>query len=80
MQLDGYLSTSLRGLYPPEQRADILPIEGMIEGFAVQSAAITPESAQIDVALNSGGMDAILQFNLIRENGNWVIDSIFAEP
>lgn len=80
MQLDGYLSTSLRGLYPPEQRADILPIEGLIEGFAVQSAAITPENAEIDVALHSGGMDAILQFNLIRENGNWVIDSIFAEP
>lgn len=80
LQLDGYLSTALRGLYPPEQRGDLLPVEGMIEGFAIQSAAITPETADIKVAIRSGEEEAILQFNLIKENGFWVIDSIFPEP
>jgi hypothetical protein len=77
MQLDGYLSTALRGLYPPEQRGDLLPVSGMIEGFAIQSAAITPSDAEIEVAIRSAGEDSILQFNLIKEKGYWVIDSVF---
>jgi hypothetical protein len=76
MQLNGYLSPKLQKSTPIDQYQKLLPIDGMIEGFAVQSASRSGEEAVVTVAIRAGGAESIFQFNLIKANQNWYIDSI----
>lgn len=61
-----------------EDKANLLQIEGDIDGFAIQSAAVSvdPPGAVIVVAIQTGGTEALRRFSLTRQNEKWVIDII----
>jgi hypothetical protein len=80
MQLSGYLSPNLQKTTSIDQYQKLLPIEGMIEGFAVQSASRSGDEALVTVAIRAGGAESTFQFNLVQANQNWYIDSIDKAP
>lgn len=80
MQLGGYLSQRLQEKTPVDAYQKLLPLDGMIEGFAVQSASRMGDEAAITVAVRAGGFEAQILFNLVRQNQNWFIDSISKAP
>jgi hypothetical protein len=80
MQLSGYLSRNLQKSTPIDQYQKLLPIDGMIEGFAVQSASKSGDEALVTVAIRAGGAESMFQFNLVQANQNWYIDSINKAP
>jgi len=80
MQLSGYLSPNLQKTIPIDQYQKLIPINGMIEGFAVQSASRSGDEALVTVAIRAGGAESMFQFNLVQANQNWYIDSINKTP
>jgi hypothetical protein len=80
MQLGGYLSPNLQKTTLIDQYKKLLPVDGMIEGFAVQSASRSGEEAVVTVAVRAGGAESMIQFNLVQANQNWYIDSINKAP
>jgi len=80
MQLSGYLSPNLQKTTPIEKYQKLLPVNGMIEGFAVQSVSRSSNEALVTVAIRAGGVDSLIQFNLFKAKQNWFIDSIAKAP
>jgi hypothetical protein len=79
-QLGGYLVPALRDQTPVENYGKLLPLDGMIEGFAVQSVARTGPEAQVTVGIRAGGAEAAILFTLVQQNQNWFISSISKAP
>jgi len=80
MQLSGYLSPNLQKTTPVEKYKQLLPVNGMIEGFAVQSASRSGNEALVTVAIKAGGVESLIMFNLVKAKQNWYIDSIAKAP
>jgi hypothetical protein len=77
--MQAYLSSGLVAQLPAGGILEMMGLkEGMLEGFAIQMAAVNPDppSAMVEVAIRTGGEDSIRRFILIKENGAWVIDKI----
>ncbi len=79
-QLGGYLGEALRNGTSVEEYSQLLPLDGMIEGFAVQSVSRSGPAAAVIVAIRAGGAESLLLFNLTRQNQNWYIESISSAP
>ncbi len=79
-QLGGYLGDALRKNTPVESYGKLLPLDGMIEGFAVQSVARSGPEASVTVGVRAGGAEALILFNLVQQNQNWFINSISKAP
>lgn len=79
-QLGGYLVPALRDQTPVENYGKLLPLDGMIEGFAVQSVARTGPEAQVTIGIRAGGAEAAILFTLVQQNQNWFISSISKAP
>ena len=52
--------------------------DGILEGFAIQAAAVNPDppAAMVEVAIRAGGVDGLRRFHLSKENNNWVIEAV----
>ena len=72
------LSSSLKAALPSGGPALLLKAEGDINGFAIQSGSTSPNppEAVVIVAMQAGNAQLKRTFNLIQENGRWVINSI----
>ena len=72
------LSSSLKAALPSGGPALLLKAEGDINGFAIQSGSTSPNppEAVVVVAMQAGNAQLKRTFNLIQENGRWVINSI----
>jgi len=72
------LSAALQAQYPGSQVNTLLPISGTITGYALQSESIVPDppSAEEVIALHAGSTDYLIVFDLIIENGTWVISKV----
>jgi hypothetical protein len=79
-QLGGYLGESLRDSTPVEAYSKLLPLDGMVEGFAVQSVSRSGPQSTVTVAIRAGGSESLILFNLVQQNQNWYIDSINTAP
>jgi hypothetical protein len=79
-QLGGYLVPALRDQTSVENYGKLLPLDGMIEGFAVQSVARTGPEAQVTIGIRAGGAEAAILFTLVQQNQNWFISSISKAP
>lgn len=80
-QMVQYLSQGQQAQSPEEDGTNLLQVEGDIDGFAVQSAAVSvdPPGAVIVVAIQTGGTEALRRFSLTKESEKWVIDLIETE-
>ncbi|HTX78591.1 MAG TPA: hypothetical protein VMC62_02935 [Longilinea sp.] len=74
-----FLSAALQAQYPGDKVNTMLPISGTIKGVALQSESIVPDppSAEELIALRNENTSYLLVFDLIVENGVWVIDKVF---
>lgn len=79
-QLGGYLGETLRNNTSVEEYSKLLPLDGMIEGFAVQSVSRSGPEAVVTVAIRAGGAETAVLFNLVQQNQNWFINSISNAP
>jgi hypothetical protein len=79
-QLGGYLGEALRNTTTVENYAKLLPLDGMIEGFAVESVSRSGPEAAVTVGIRAGGAETAILFNLIQQNQNWFINSISKAP
>jgi hypothetical protein len=79
-QLGGYLGETLRNSTSMEEYSKLLPLDGMIEGFAVQSVARSGPQSTVTVAIRAGGAESLILFNLVQQNQNWYINSINTAP
>jgi len=79
-QLGGYLGETLRNSTSMEEYSKLLPLDGMIEGFAVQSVSRSGPQAAVTVAIRAGGAESLILFNLVQQNQNWYIDSLSTAP
>jgi len=79
-QLGGYLGETLRNSTSMEEYSKLLPLDGMIEGFAVQSVSRSGPQSTVTVAIRAGGVESLILFNLVQQNQNWYIDSINTAP
>ena len=74
-----YLSTSLKSSLPEGGPAALLTTDGVIEGIAIQSGAVSmqPPQAMVAVGLQIGGKTSLRRFVFIKENSDhWVINSV----
>jgi len=73
-----YLSAALQAQYPGSQANTLLPISGTIKGAALQSESIVPNppSAEEVFALRTENTSYLIVFDLIEENGVWVINKV----
>jgi len=72
------LSSSLKASLPAGGPGLLLQAEGDINGFVIQTGSEVPNPPQavVSVALQAGNAHIDRTFNLIQENGLWVINSI----
>jgi hypothetical protein len=77
-----YLSSERQENLPAEGALSMLDMDAPIEGFTIQSAAVNPDPplAQVNVALQAGGIRYDRQFFLKQQNGFWFIDAILTGP
>lgn len=80
-QMSRYLSRAWLGLLPESGGASLLEIDGDLEGFAIQSAAVSlePPGAVIVTGIQAGGVETLRRFTLGKEDGYWVVLSIETE-
>lgn len=80
-QMSRYLGRAWLGLLPESSGASLLEIDGNLEGFAIQSAAVSlePPGAVIVTGIQAGGVETLRRFTLGKENGYWVVLSIETE-
>jgi hypothetical protein len=73
-----FLSAALQAQYPGSQVNTLLPISGTIKGVALQSESIAPDPpfAEEVIALRNENTSYLLVFDLIEENGVWVINKV----
>jgi hypothetical protein len=73
-----YLSAAQKAALPSGGPALLLKINGDINGFAVLSGSQSPNptEAVVVTAMQVGSSQIQRTFNLIKENGKWVINSI----
>jgi hypothetical protein len=72
------LSSALKTSLPAGGPGMLLQAEGDVNGFVIVSGSEVPNPPQavVQVALEAGGSRLSRTFNLIQENGKWVINSI----
>ena len=75
---EDYLSNTLKSKWANKKLADLMAIDGTIEGSAILSGAVAfqPPAAKVVVGLLVKGKNYSRQFNLIKENDHWAIDSV----
>ena len=73
-----YLSKALKSALPPGGPGELLRVQGDLQGFAIQSGAVStnPPQARVEVALQAGGASTTRFFLLVQQGGLWVIDGI----
>lgn len=73
-----YMTSGLRAALPESDPAEILGFKGALEGYAVQSASISPDPpvAQVEVAMQVNGEAVARRFKLLIEDRQWRIDAI----
>ena len=73
-----YLSASLRASLPAGGPGELLNVQGDINGFLILSGSSVPDPPQavFQCAIQVGTEQVVRTFNLIQENGRWVISGI----
>ena len=73
-----YLSASLKSSLPQGGPGALLNVPGDVNGFVILSGSAVPQppQAQIQAAFQMGAQQAMRTFDLVQENGRWVINSI----
>ncbi|MCC6146939.1 MAG: hypothetical protein IT308_05165 [Anaerolineaceae bacterium] len=73
-----FLSASRLLAMPEGGMQAMLGITGNLEGFAIQSAAVStqPPAASLDVGMVVDGTEILRRFQLIFEEDRWVIDAV----
>jgi hypothetical protein len=69
-----YLSSGAQASFNP----NLLQFNGSLEGFTIDQAAVNPDlpGAFIGVAIQSAGDETRRDFTLVKENGQWKIETI----
>ncbi|HZW02710.1 MAG TPA: hypothetical protein VFF68_02185 [Anaerolineaceae bacterium] len=76
-----YLSPDRQEGLGPEGPLQLLEINAPIEGFSIDSAAVSPEppAAIVSVVIQAGGEELQRAFYLMKQNDFWFIDRIEKE-
>ena len=73
-----YLSASLVASLPAGGPGELLNVQGDVNGFLILSGSTVPQPPQAEVqgAFQVGTQQVQRTFNLVQENGRWVINGI----
>jgi len=73
-----YLGASLVASLPAGGPGEILNVQGDVNGFIILSGSTVPQPPQAEVqgAFQVGTQQVLRTFNLVQENGRWVINGI----
>lgn len=77
-QMKTYLSANRLANLPDGGPLAMLKLNGTMEGFVIESAAVSPgtSAAQVVVRVRSGGGEETRTFKLVLDGQKWAIDAI----
>lgn len=77
-QMKRYVSAEMLTKISEGGMADVLQLNGPVEGYIIQSASVSndPPQAAVTVNLRAGGVDSTRIFFLAAPNGQWQIDAL----
>jgi hypothetical protein len=79
-QMNLYLSQNRLANMPAGGALEMLKLNGNMEGFVIESAAVSPatSAALVVVTVKAGGVESARTFKLVKNEGKWAIDAIEA--